>query len=99
MSKLRTPDRASAASVSRLPAVAGHSPLATRHFFFVLLAGALLALCPCAWGLDPALDVSQYAHTAWKIRDGFIQRAITAIAQGPDGYLWLGTDFGLYLFD
>jgi len=99
MSKLRTPDRASAASVSRLPAVAGHSPLATRHFFFVLLAGVLLLWCPCAEALDPELDVSQYAHTAWKIRDGFIQGAITAIAQGPDGYLWLGTDFGLYLFD
>jgi signal transduction histidine kinase/ligand-binding sensor domain-containing protein len=49
--------------------------------------------------LDPALDVSQYAHTAWKIRDGFPQGIINSIAQTPDGYLWLGTEFGLARFD
>jgi signal transduction histidine kinase/ligand-binding sensor domain-containing protein len=59
----------------------------------------LLAWCPCASALDPALDVSQYAHTAWKVRDGFAKGAIFAIAQTPDGYLWLGTEFGLFRFD
>jgi PAS domain S-box-containing protein len=49
--------------------------------------------------LDPALDVSQYAHTVWKIRDGFIKGEIASIAQTPDGYLWLGTEFGLVRFD
>ena len=29
------------------------------------------ALCPCAFALNPSLDISQYAHTAWTIRDGF----------------------------
>ena len=53
----------------------------------------------CAFGLNPALDVSQYAHTAWKIRDGFAKGSIIAIAQTADGYLWLGTAFGLYRFD
>ena len=65
----------------------------------VLLAGVLLLCCPGAFALDPALDVSQYAHTAWKLRDGFVKGEITAIAQTPDGYLWLGTEFGLYRFD
>jgi signal transduction histidine kinase/ligand-binding sensor domain-containing protein len=51
------------------------------------------------WALDPALDASQYAHTAWKIRDGFPKGIINSIAQTPDGYLWLGTEFGLVLFD
>ena len=59
----------------------------------------LLAACPCARGLDPALDVSQYAHTAWRVREGFTQGGITSIVQTPDGYLWLGTQFGLYRFD
>jgi signal transduction histidine kinase/ligand-binding sensor domain-containing protein len=59
----------------------------------------LLASSPCASALDPALDVSQYAHTAWKVRDGFAKGAIFAIAQTPDGYLWLGTEFGLFRFD
>jgi len=45
------------------------------------------------------LDISQYAHTSWKVRDGFTQGGIWAITQTPDGYLWLGTDFGLYRFD
>ena len=49
--------------------------------------------------LNPELDVSQYSHTAWKIRDGFTKGIIKAIAQTVDGYLWLGTDFGLLRFD
>ena len=65
----------------------------------IVLAWMLLAWSPCAFGLDPALDISQYAHTSWKIRDGFIKGRIYSIAQTPDGYLWLGTEFGLYRFD
>jgi signal transduction histidine kinase/ligand-binding sensor domain-containing protein len=64
-----------------------------------LLVGLPLIRCPRAWALDAALDVSQYAHTAWRVRDGFTKGQITAIAQTPDGYLWLGTQFGLYRFD
>ena len=64
----------------------------------VLLACVLLAF-HTAFALNPSLDVSQYAHTSWKIRDGFAQGAIGSIAQTPDGYLWLGTEFGLLRFD
>jgi len=63
-----------------------------------MLAGMLIART-CAFALNPALDVSQYAHTAWKIRDGFANGSILSIAQTADGYLWLGTAFGLYRFD
>ncbi len=65
----------------------------------IVLAYMLLACCPCAFALNPALDVSQYAHTSWKIRDGFTRGEILAIAQTSDGYLWLGTEFGLLRFD
>src|SRR5215468_10158705 len=64
-----------------------------------LLAWMLLAYCPCVLALNPALDVSQYAHTSWKVRDGFTKGAVTSIAQTPDGYLWLGTEYGLVRFD
>ncbi|MFZ1940178.1 MAG: two-component regulator propeller domain-containing protein [Terracidiphilus sp.] len=43
--------------------------------------------------------MSQYAHTTWRVRDGFFKGAVWAIAQTPDGYIWLGTEFGLLRFD
>src|SRR5580698_3121243 len=59
----------------------------------------LLILCPSALALDPSLDVSQYAHKALHSREGFTQGYIRSIAQTPDGYIWLGTGFGLFQFD
>src|SRR5689334_20073791 len=65
----------------------------------IMALGIILACCRCPFALDPSLDISQYAHTAWKVRDGFSKGAIQAIAQTPDGYLWLGTEFGILRFD
>src|SRR5262245_52015073 len=65
----------------------------------IVLAGLLLAWCSCVFALNPQLEVSQYAHASWKIRDGFTKGIIRGIAQTPDGYLWLGTEFGLVRFD
>ncbi len=64
-----------------------------------LLSGILLAWGPGAYALDPALDISQYAHAVWKVRDGFSKGVITSLAQTPDGYLWVGTESGLLRFD
>ena len=63
------------------------------------LSSILLAWCVCAWALDPSLDVSQYAHKSWTVREGFFKGSVSSIAQTPDGYLWLGTEFGLLRFD
>src|SRR5215831_1587809 len=65
----------------------------------VAVGFAVLAWCPRALALNPTLNVSQYTHTAWKVRDGFTKTRITSIAQTPDGYLWLGTESGLLRFD
>ena len=59
-----------------------------------LLLGAAPVLA-----LDPSLEVSQYGHTSWTAPDGFSVGAIFAMAQTPDGYLWLGSEFGLFRFD
>jgi signal transduction histidine kinase/ligand-binding sensor domain-containing protein len=66
---------------------------------------AAIALCVFLWGctrslaLNPSLNISQYAHTSWRVRDGFSLGNIYAMAQTPDGYLWFGTEFGLVRFD
>src|SRR5262245_18347883 len=65
----------------------------------VLLPGMMLTWSTCALALDPSQDVSLYARTTWKIRDGITKGAIISIAQTSDGYLWLGTEFGLVRFD
>ena len=65
----------------------------------LIAAGMLLVCCSVAFALNPALAVSQYARTSWKVRDGVFKGSIYAIAQTLDGYLWLGTEFGLVRFD
>ena len=52
-----------------------------------------------ASALNPALEISQYAHTAWTMAKGFFSSRVFSIAQTPDGYLWLGTESGLLRFD
>lgn len=59
----------------------------------------LLAASQCAFALNPALEVSQYAHKSWPIGEGLLKGRVMSIAQTPDGYLWLGTEFGLLRFD
>ena len=51
------------------------------------------------WAVDPKTRISQYAHTAWRVRDGAFSGSPNAIAQTRDGYLWIGTQAGLVRFD
>src|SRR5262245_22474926 len=64
-----------------------------------LVAGALALPRPAIAALDPAVKLSQYAHMAWRVRDGYLGSAPHAVAQTADGYLWIGTDSGLVRFD
>ncbi len=73
--------------------------MAKAHRRAATALGIVLACCACVAALDPSLDVSQYAHTSWKVREGFAKGMITSVAQTPDGYIWLGTEFGMYRFD
>jgi len=52
-----------------------------------------------AFSLDPSRALTQYGHTAWRIRDGYFSSAPLAIAQTKDGQLWLGGEGGLLRFD
>jgi len=51
------------------------------------------------WAVDPGRHISQYAHKAWRIQDGVFSGAPSAITQTADGYLWIGTQNGLFRFD
>ncbi len=66
---------------------------------YLVSACILLVSCNSAYALNPSIEVRQYSHTTWKIRDGFSKGVIGSVAQTPDGYLWLGTEFGLLRFD
>lgn len=61
---------------------------------FILLVG-----CHSVYALNPSVDVNQYSHKSWLIREGFTKGSVITMAQTPDGYLWLGTEFGLLRFD
>jgi ligand-binding sensor domain-containing protein len=72
---------------------------ASRRRTVITALAILLGYGIHAFALNPTLDVSQYAHTAWKVSDGFFSGIIFSIAQTPDGYLWIGTYSGLFRFD
>jgi signal transduction histidine kinase/ligand-binding sensor domain-containing protein len=52
-----------------------------------------------AWAVDPDKRISQYAHNAWRVQDGFFRGSPRHIVQTSDGYLWLATQFELLRFD
>jgi signal transduction histidine kinase/ligand-binding sensor domain-containing protein len=52
-----------------------------------------------AWALDPHHHISQYAHAAWRIRDGVFSGTPYVLVQTSDGYLWLATSSELLRFD
>ena len=51
------------------------------------------------YAVMPDRHINQYGHRSWKIEDGYLGAAPYSIAQDRDGYLWLGTFYGLYRFD
>lgn len=52
-----------------------------------------------AHALDPARKIWHYGYSQWQDRDGLPQNTVQAIAQTPDGYIWLGTEAGLVRFN
>jgi signal transduction histidine kinase/ligand-binding sensor domain-containing protein len=60
---------------------------------------AVLWLAHSALALDPRKALTQYSTSTWTQQQGLPQDTVRAIAQTPDGYLWLGTDEGLARFD
>jgi ligand-binding sensor domain-containing protein len=63
---------------------------------------AVVAVCSLIAGkalaLDPHRAIAEFQHTAWTSANG-VPSGVWCITQSPDGYLWLGTGLGLYIFD
>ncbi len=70
-----------------------------KRAYCIASALALLFGAAPVFALDPAMQISQYAHTAWHMQDGVFGGAPHAITQTADGYIWIGTDAGLVRFD
>src|SRR5208283_4941245 len=71
-----------------------HTPARTLIARVVLgTLGMLLLACPRAPALGPPLDLTQYTHRAWTTLEG-LAGSTRSIVQTPDGYLWLGTEYG-----
>lgn len=63
------------------------------------LAFSLAAASGPPMRLDATKPLTQYVLDAWRDDTGLPVDSIAAIAQTPDGYLWIGTEQGLVRFD
>jgi len=51
------------------------------------------------WATRNDIGSSQYRRTIWTDEDGLFSNAVLALAQTPDGFIWIGTEEGLMRFD
>ena len=56
-------------------------------------------LAAFAFLLHATAAAAEYSHRVWRTEDGLPQNRVQAIAQTPEGYLWVGTSEGLARFD
>ncbi|HEV2845820.1 MAG TPA: hypothetical protein VG477_13290, partial [Thermoanaerobaculia bacterium] len=82
--------------VRRGPEERGERRGTLRAVFCVSFSALLFA--HAAGGLDPNTALTQYGHTAWRVRDGYFAGPPGSITQTKDGFLWIGTDAGLVHF-
>jgi len=66
--------------------------LALLAILFVTSAGWIVAL-------DPTSHISQHGHSVWRLQDGYFGGRPRHVAQTTDGYIWVGTNNGLFKFD
>src|ERR1700739_1773228 len=68
-----------------------------------VIAGIVWLIAPAIGLLAPSAShgqqLTQYAHTAWRLQDGVFDASPASLAQTTDGFLWIGIDNGLVRFD
>jgi len=65
----------------------------------VWLAAMWLALTSLAGNVQAWGGDSEYLTESWRDHEGIPESSVTALAQSPDGYLWVGTADGLLRFN
>jgi signal transduction histidine kinase/ligand-binding sensor domain-containing protein len=73
----------------------GQGLIDVANWFYILF---LLSALTC-YGLDPSIEMTQYARKHWQIEDGLPQNYVSSITQSPDGYLVVATSGGVARFD
>jgi len=66
---------------------------------FLVCVFSLWLTLNVANALDPNKRLTQYAHSAWRIQDGFLPNTPFWISQAKEGYLWVGGKRGVWRFD
>ncbi|MBY0493290.1 MAG: hypothetical protein K2Y23_03650 [Cyanobacteria bacterium] len=67
---------------------------------WVLVAIVLILMAETTGlALNRSHRIDQYGHTSWNLRDGLLRGYPRALAQTPQGHLWVATEFGLVKFD
>ncbi len=86
---------------SKLPRAVCASSARASHVLrsFLVRVLSLWLTLSAAHALDPNKHLTQYAHTAWRIQDGFLPNTPFWISQTKDGYLWVGGNNGALRFD
>jgi signal transduction histidine kinase/ligand-binding sensor domain-containing protein len=63
-----------------------------------LLIALMLAAAP-AWAIDPSKSLTECTVDVWRVREGLPSSWVRALAQGPDGYLWIAALGGVGRYD
>jgi len=71
---------------------------ATKVVRDISICAFFLSCVAPASALNPDRDIHQLAHRSWGEKDGYPGRS-EALAQTVDGFLWIGSDVGLFRFD
>ncbi|HXJ44807.1 MAG TPA: two-component regulator propeller domain-containing protein [Bryobacteraceae bacterium] len=78
---------------------AGHIVLAAVRALLAVALGQPSSLIAASAPLASPAPPPRYVSRIWRAQDGLPENRIRAIAQTPDGYLWVGTPGGLARFD
>jgi len=72
---------------------------AGRGYRWLAAIALSVSLAPPAYALNPSRLLQQYIRNRWTEEQGYPGGAVHALAETPDGYLWIGGQKGLVRFD